>query len=379
MTESSGKGTAKYIVGKVERFDQKNELYKRTTWDPPLQEMGREFYGPRHFRSKVGYQHEDFALQEASWYIEHAFAHGNIIHDTGMFSWKGLARTQMPSDLKLSVGDPARMSRSLKKVGRFLGASEVGICELDRRWIYSHSLNRLTHEHKELEIPRETKNAVVMLFEMDYELTRTSPAWPAASATGKAYSQMPFTASMLAQFIRGLGYQAIPSGNDTGLSVPMAIDAGLGELGRSGLLISREFGPRVRIAKVLTDLPLVPDEPIEFGVTEFCAKCKKCAEFCPGQAIIHGERTTEVHNISNAGGQLKWPINAEKCLAFWVRNQGSCTNCVRVCPFNKPSGWTHDAARWLVKHTPWTDGFLVKMDDLFGYGKPKKADGFWRE
>ncbi len=43
-----------------------------------------------------------------------------------------------------------------------------------------------------------------------------------------------------------------------------------------------------------------------------------------------------------------------------------------VCPWNKPPGRTHDIIRWLVKHAPFLDGFMVKMDDAFGY---KKADG----
>ena len=73
--------------------------------------------------------------------------------------------------------------------------------------------------------------------------------------------------SILAEFIRILGYKAIPMGNDTSLSIPLAIDAGLGELGRHGLLITPEYGPCVRLCKVFTDLPLEPDKPIQFGVT----------------------------------------------------------------------------------------------------------------
>ena len=145
------------------------------------------------------------------------------------------------------------------------------------------------------------------------------------------------------------------------------------------MLITPEYGPRVRISKVLTDLPLVPDEPIEFGVIEYCEKCKKCAQYCPSQSILWGARTTEPNDMSNASGELKWPINAESCFAFWARNEGSCMNCIRVCPFNKPTGWLHDMVRWMIKHTPWLDSFLVKMDDLFGYGKQEKAGKYWAD
>ena len=371
MKDSSVKGTAKYVVGPVERFDQKNEMFKRSRWEPLFQDVRERFYSPHYPKNNEGYSHEDLALNEAAWYIERAFGHGNDIHDSGMYSWESKLekRRLVPPDLKLEINDPAKISEHVKKVGIFFGASEVGICELDRRWIYSHSFNLFTYEHKELEVPEDCKYAIVLLFEMDYELVKMSPTWLGEGTVGLAYSKMSFTTSMLAQFIRSLGYKAIPSGNDTGLSIPMAIDAGLGELGRHGLLITREFGPRVRIAKVLTDLPLVPDEPIEFGVTEFCLKCRKCAQYCPSQAIMHGERTTEPHNICNASGELKWPIDAEKCFGFWAHNEGSCSSCIRVCPFNKPAGWFHEAVKWLVKDAPWLDTFLVKMDDQLGYAK----------
>jgi len=94
-----------------------------------------------------------------------------------------------------------------------------------------------------------------MAIEMDYGKFPTSDVGMSA-ATGLGYSKMAFVSSLLAQFVRNIGYQALPCGNDTALSIPLAVDAGLGELGRNGLLITPQFGPRVRLCKVFTDLPL---------------------------------------------------------------------------------------------------------------------------
>ena len=163
---------------------------------------------------------------------------------------------------------------------------------------------------------------------------------------------MAFTAGLLAQFIRGLGYQAIPSGNDTACSIPMAIDAGLGEIARNGLLITPQYGPRVRLAKVFTDLPLVPDAPIQFGVWEFCRTCKKCALKCPSKSIPLGDASAEPRNISTRPGVTKWSINAETCLAWWAANGSDCSNCIRVCPFNKPPGRLHDLVRLGIRTLP---------------------------
>ena len=284
-----------------------------------------------------------------------------------------------PEGLRVDFSDPAEATRDIKKVATYLGAELVGVCELDRRWVYSNTFHMFTRESKPLEIPEEYKYAIVMAHEMDYELEKYTPSQIGNAATGMGYTKMAFTAGHLAQFIRGLGYKAIPCGNDTALSIPLAMQAGLGELARNGLLVTPEYGPRVRISKVFTNLELTPDKPIEFGVTDFCLKCFKCADTCPGQAIIYGDRTTEPRNFSNSTGVLKWPVDGEKCLAFWGANGASCGVCIRACPFNKHMNWFHKTSRWLVDHARWGDSFYRKMDDLFGYGKQEKADNFWDE
>ena len=136
-----------------------------------------------------------------------------------------------------------------------------------------------------------------------------------------------------------MGYKALSCGNDTALSIPIAIDAGLGQLGRNGLLITKEFGSRVKLVKIFTDLPLKYDKPKDFGVTEFCKTCFKCAKECEADAISkEKEPTFEVHNISNNKGVLRWAVNAEKCYNYWLENGSECSTCIVVCPYNLKSG-----------------------------------------
>ena len=132
---------------------------------------------------------------------------------------------------------------------------------------------------------------VALAFEEDYLALANSPGRLASAAVGNGYSRMANTAFFLAEFLRCLGYRAIPAGNGVGLSVPIAIDAGLGEYGRMGLLMTPKYGPRVRLAKVITDMPLTVDAPIRFGVREFCEVCMLCATHCPSGAVSDGERT----------------------------------------------------------------------------------------
>ena len=146
---------------------------------------------------------------------------------------------------------------------------------------------------------------------------------------------MVFTTACLAEFLRDLGWQAIGCGNDTALSIPLAIDAGLGECGRNGLLITPEFGARLRLCKVLTDAPLIPDKPIEFGVKDFCRRCGKCVRACPAGAISSDEPTPEAVCPSNNPGVLKWPIHAEKCMNQWRIDGAYCSNCISSCPLSR--------------------------------------------
>ena len=136
--------------------------------------------------------------------------------------------------------------------------------------------------------------------------------------------------------------------NDTALAIPLAIKAGLGEYGRHGLLITREFGPRVRLGKIFTDLPLAHDRPVRFGVQEMCEVCRACTDACPAQAIAGGDPSDEMHNRSNITGIKKWTTDAERCFRFWSNQNTDCSICVRVCPYNRDYDRPLNRAwRWL--------------------------------
>jgi len=399
--------------GSYRRFDAKHSGFSRMHWDDDLRE--RIALRERSFReviatNKRGYRREDYALMGASWTVANAFQTGSSEHGDhrgllrldSFFSYPGPTAFEGPWDRDhLSDGD---ISRMVKKAGRFLGASLVGIAPLDERWLYSHycDYNRNGERGAIQLVPRESAPAdgtaapgyeddgtlvipetmnhvVVLAFEMDLEAISAYPSAVGGAATGAGYSQMATTTSSLAEFIRGLGFHAIPCANNTGLSVPMAIDAGLGELGRQGILITPKYGPRVRLAKIITDLPLEPDRPISFGVTEFCDVCMKCAHHCPGQAISYDQRQREPLSISNNGSVLKWPIRVDRCLEVWKRyGFTDCGNCIRCCPFNKAEGWLHDAARAIIRgRSRPTDRLLLKLDDLLRYGLRVDPERFW--
>lgn len=262
------------------------------------------------------------------------------------------------------------LTRDIKRAALLYGASLVGIAEIDRRWLYTSNRQREAYN-----IPNTFNRVIVMAVEMDYEGIGTSPAFTSAANTALGYSRMAFIELELSALIRKLGYKAIPCGNDLSLSVPQAVDAGLGMYGRHGLLITKQYGPRVRIAKVLTDMPLLTDEPDKKfceSVIEFCKTCEKCATNCPSQSIPFGkEMTWRGETRSNAHGARKWYINPETCYNFWVENGSECSNCIRSCPYNKKNTVFHRLILWVTMNFAWMNRIILKLDDLMGYGKQK--------
>jgi ferredoxin len=287
-----------------------------------------------------GYKFEDYAAVSASGYVSGVNngwlaadgAKGNV----GLYSWNNNKRFELIDQVSsdLLPQNPIHLTKITKKVTQLIGASEVGICKLNRKWLFSHNYDPELDQTELLDIPKMYQYAIVIVIEMDQEVLASSPSAWSNISVGLGYSKMAFITGSLAQFIRNFGYNAIPCGNDTALSIPLAIDAGLGQLGRNGLLITPKYGPRVRIAKVLTDMPLKVDKPIQFGVTDVCNQCKKCAKNCKTEAISLQDMTAKGPTYSNNSGVLKWYVDPEKCYKFWNQNGAPCSTCITVCPFN---------------------------------------------
>ena len=308
------------------RFDERQTVFMRRFWDHDASFFETEYRSGAAARiagNEPGYSRIDFARILASWTVHDCFG--------GAFSWKrlGQADTAMMQLGRHPVEDPAAMSTEVKRTARLFGADLVGICRIDERWIYSHD-----RSGDPIVVPPEARTAIVMGIAMDRDAVMTSPAYASAAATGVGYSKMAFAIACMAEFLRNLRYSAVPMGNDTALSIPLAIDAGFGQLGRNGLLITPEFGSCVRLCKVFTDLPLEPDRPTDFGLTDTCRGCSKCADACEGEAISDDrEPSYEIACPSNNPGVLRWAVNADRCYDFWAKNTAACSNCIAACPF----------------------------------------------
>ncbi len=266
-------------------------------------------------------------------------------------------------------GDPASMSRHIKQLGYFLRADIVGICALPQYAVYSRDKNGE-------EIKLAHKNAIVVVVDQNYEtmLGSNGDDWISGSQSFIGYSNTALISCVMADYIRRLGYpaRAHHAMNYQVVVPPLLLLAGIGEMSRAGIVLNPFLGSRFKAAVVTTDLPLEPDKPVDFGLQEFCDKCLKCALECHARAIPSGGKV--MYN-----GYETWHFNAEQCSKFRIINPhgSSCGRCIKVCPWNKPGGWTHDIIRWMVRKTPALDNFIVKMDDVWGYGRQDKRYKWW--
>lgn len=371
------------VLETYQRFNQKNNIPCRLSWDRSLihlTALRAETQLRQIERGVKGFSLKDYSLANASSVGVSAFGADSMHRpDSGLTSWRPLP---VPSwftfpEKKTAATDAAAMTDQIKCVAHYFGADLVGIANLDLRWVYSHHYMQETRESKLVEIDRRYSYVISMALEMDYNMVRAAPSTMLQAETLLKYSRMAFLVGAVATFIRQIGYHAIPTLNDTALNIPIAVDAGLGQLGRHGLLITPQFGPRQRLCKVITDLPLKPDQAIDFGGAEFCSVCHKCARECPSHAISDGDPTADALNISNNSGVVKWPVDAERCRKYWSKVGTDCGICIRVCPFNKEKSSFHNMVHWMVKHAPLIHPLLVRMDDLAGYGKYLDPGFFW--
>lgn len=118
---------------------------------------------------------------------------------------------------------------------------------------------------------------------------------------------------------------------DTGELVDVAVAqrAGLGFIGRNGLLITEEYGSYIYLGEIITNLEFKPSEQVPFG----CGECMRCITSCPTSALLGDGR-----------------INAQVCLSYQTQTKGylddeyrrkighviyGCDICQMVCPYNR--------------------------------------------
>lgn len=263
---------------------------------------------------------------------------------------------------------PEFWTAAIKELALSYGALAAGVTKLRPYHVYTN-VGRGTGAYGEA-VELDHGWALAFTVEMDHHRVSHAPGAPVVEESARQYVEGAKIAIILASWIRRLGYsaRAHTDGNYRVIAPLVARDAGLGEIGRMGLLMTPRLGPRVRLGVVTTDLPLVADESgDDSSVIDFCAICEKCATNCPVGAIPSGDRRP-------VDDGLRWAIDSETCYRYWNLIGTDCASCMRVCPYSHPDSPAHNLVRAAIRKSASARRIMLWLDDLFYGKKPKTVD-----
>ncbi len=321
-------------------FPEHKDLDEVWHQKPGLSSKGSQFYAPLSFKaSDVSFHTIEFLRPIVNGPVE-----------------------PIPEDISAE-----KLTTFVLKWGKKLGAVSIGICDLKDYHLYTERGRGEAYGKK---VENNHRYGIAFTVEMDEEYLSTGPAGPTLMESAYQYLNSGVISIQIAEFLRRMGFESRAHiDGDYELIAPLvARDAGLGELGRMGLLMTPELGPRVRIGVITTNAPLtITERKPDYTVHQFCNWCKKCAVVCPSQAISKNP-------IETMDGAERWKINHEKCFGYWCTTGTDCGRCMSVCPYAHKNNWLHNFVRWGIKNNIFFRYVAVHLDDVFYGKKPKPKE-----
>ena len=321
------------------------EYYKNNPKNRPLDDKWRSLPG---LGSSGGSEYDQMDFTASDTYFEGAANLWNLVDGE-------VAITKTPESMDT-------ITNYIQGWTKFMGAHSMGITELKPYHFYS-TLGRADRYNTHPD--NNHKYAIALTVEMNYDMINQAPGSKTIFESARKYFDVGNMAVMVAGFIRKLGYPARAhiDGNYHVVCPLVARDAGLGEIGRMGLLMTPKLGPRVRIAVISTDMPLIlSNRKYDSTMIDFCNICKKCSVTCPSQAISH-ENRTEISGVS------RWQINSEKCFTYMAKTGTDCGKCMAVCPYShRDILFSHKAMNFLIRNSPLFRRIAPILEDAL-YGR----------
>jgi ferredoxin len=225
------------------------------------------------------------------------------------------ARSERLPSAPPQAADPQKLTDEIRAEAARVGLSAVGFAPYDEKYTFAEAQ------------PLETGSVIVCVLEQDWELTQVIPSGRTERHALETYYELAERASLLAEFLHRKGYRAQPHGTDgTTIVIHYGVEAGLGQLGLNGQLLTPQAGSRCRLSVITTNAQLIHSGPVDYGMHAICDQCQLCIKRCPPGAIPLKRREHR--------GIVKAPIKIDRCMPVVAQSHG-CGVCMKVCPIQR--------------------------------------------
>ena len=257
----------------------------------------------------------------------------------------------MMSNAELTAKERAGLKQRLKREADRMGINLIGFANVER-WA---ERGEIAEAYWPQTIWPWSKTVISMAVQIYLPMLETTPSVVYSELYNTTNRMLDECAYRMANQLNRLGWRAHYFPRDCYGDISVLVKkpeaafshviagkyAGLGTIGMNHTLLTKAYGPRVRLVSVITDAPLTPDAMIEGDV---CIRCGQCAKNCPMQAFTPRE------------DQLVAEMDKEKCAQYHQRLKNEfrypCGLCTAVCPVGEdrrrygahsvsPDGITH--------------------------------------
>jgi ferredoxin len=310
------------------RFDERNTMFSRMFEITPDTDKYASYYTEHPELEKTDEllrNHPEGVFSDRI--LENAVINGGfgLLQDLRMYSGaESVVSEKSQKKIQPSL-PPQELTQFLQDTAVSYGAVLSGSVSTDLQFVYAQR-GRGRHYGKLTD--KVLPNTFVYAVEMDAEAVNKAPAIEESVEVVKKYIQAAVIGLVLSYTLREMGYNAVCHiDGESQLVLPLAADkAGLGSIGWMGILLTKKYGPRVRLGAITTDAPIMASEIKDFNVLDFCKTCGKCVDICPSAAIA------PLSSVENAA---KPSIDPGKCYKTWKELGTDCGVCLAVCPFGK--------------------------------------------
>lgn len=313
--------------GFFHRFDERDTLFSRVRLTPDTS-VYHNYYKRRPENKEID---EEFRSIEPGKFSDKLPEAPMVEATFGLISQLRSLVKGYPEEYRYSGEEkpgPVELTEYLKKQAERYAVVLADSVEMEERFYYSvRGRGESYGEPVDTMLPR----GFVCAVQMDRDEISTAPGIGEAAEVAGSYLRVAVPALVIAAYLRSLGYEARAhiDGETELVMPPVAEKAGFGKIGRHGLLVSKTYGSLLRLSVVTTDAPLFITEtsPDSFPLEKACESCRRCADFCPSNAVPGG-------SILSNWEEAVRSVDHEACFRMWKKFGTDCGVCLAVCPYN---------------------------------------------